>query len=236
MSVLDSPYFLFTNREGSDYVDTNLFHYKNLTKEEMNDLLAEYSKTKSRAIRDEIILHSTKLVSKIVNDYNKEDRDDLLQIGMIGLIKAVDSFSFDKNVPWGSYSAFCIKNEIRMHFRTKNYEKRSKFTECSIYAEVDTKKEDSVTVLDMLYDKNVDIFEEVALNIEIENLNNIMKGILKEKEYRVMELRYGLNDNNIHTQKETGDIMGIARSQVSRYEKSSIQKIKNELIGGKIIL
>lgn len=214
-------------------MDTKLFHYKNLTKEEMNDLLVEYSKTKSKEVRDEIILHSTKLVYKIVNDYNKEDKDDLLQIGIIGLIKAVDSFSFDKNVPWGSYSAFCIKNEIRMHFRTKNYEKRSKYVECSIYAEVDTKKEDSVTVLDMLYDKNINIFEEVALNIEMERINKIMKEVLTEREYRAMELRYGLNGNNEHTQQETADIMGIARSQVSRYEKKAIQKIKNELIGGK---
>ena len=211
-------------------MNTDLFHYKNLTKEEMNNLLAEYSETKSKEIRDEIILHSTKLVYKIINDYNKEDKDDLLQMGMIGLIKAVDSFSFDKNVPWGSYSAFCIKNEIRMHFRTKNYEKRSKFTECSIYAEVDTKKEDSVTVLDMLYDKNINIFEEVVLNIEIERINKIMKGVLKEKEYRAMELRYGLNGNSEHTQQETADIMGIARSQISRYEKKAIQKIKNEII------
>ena len=213
-------------------MNVRLFHYKNLNKDEMNNLLTEYSKTKSKEIRDKIILHSTKLVSKIVNDYNKEDKDDLLQIGMIGLIKAVDSFSLDKKIAWSSYSTSCINNEIRMHFRAKNYEKRSKFTECSIYAEVDTKKEDSVTVLDMLYDKNVDIFEEVALNIEIENLNNIMKRILSNREYRVMELRYGLNGNNVHTQKEAADIMGTARSQVSRYEKSAIQKIKNELIEG----
>ena len=214
-------------------MNVRLFHYKNLNKDEMNNLLTEYSKTKSKEIKDEIILHSTKLVSKIVNDYNTEDRDDLLQIGMIGLIKAVDSFSFDKNVPWGSYSVFCIKNEIRMHFRTKNYEKRSKFAECSIYAEVDTKKEDSVTVLDMLYDKNIDIFEEVALNMEMEKINKTMKKLLSEREYRTMELRYGLNNNDEHTQQETADIMGIHRSQISRYEKKAMQKIKNELIEGR---
>ena len=213
-------------------MNVRLFHYKNLNKDEINNLLTEYSKTKSRELRDEIILHSTKLVSKIIKDYSNEDRDDLLQIGMIGLIKAVDSYSLDKKIAWSTYMSSCVHNEIRMYFRTQNCEKRSKYVECSIYAEVDVQKNEPAILIDIIRDKNVDIFEEVALNIEIENLNNIMKRILKEKEYRVMELRYGLNDNNVHTQKETGDIMGITRSQVSRYEKSAIQKIKNELIEG----
>lgn len=211
-------------------MNTDLFHYKNLTREEMNNLLAEYNKTKSKEIRDEIILHNTKLVRKIVSNYNKEDTDDLVQIGMMGLIKAVDSYSLDKKIAWSTYMCSCVNNEIRMYFRTQNCEKRSKFTECSIYTEVDTKKGDSITVLDMIYDKNINILEEVALNMEMERINKIMKRVLKEKEYRTMELRYGLNGNKEHTQQETADIIGVTRSQVSRYEKGAIQKIKNKII------
>lgn len=213
-------------------MNVRLFHYKNLTKDEINKLLAEYSKTKSREIRDEIILHSTKLVYKIVDKYTEKDKDDLLQIGMIGLIKAVDSYSLDKKIAWSTYMSSCVHNEIRTYFRTQNYEKRSKFAECSIYAEVDTKKEDSVAIADMLYDKNINIFEEVALSIEIKKINKIMKMVLSEREYRTMELRYGLNGNNEHTQQETADIMKIHRTQISRYEKKAMQKIKNELIEG----
>lgn len=214
-------------------MNVRLFHYKNLNKDEMNNLLTEYSKTKSKEIRDKIILHNTKLVYKIVDKYTKNDKDDLLQIGMIGLIKAVDSYSLDKKIAWSTYMYSCVSNEIRMYFRIQNYEKRSKYVECSIYAEVDTKKEDSVAIVDMIYDKNINIFEEVALNIEIEKINKTMKKLLSEREYRTMELRYGLNGNSEHTQQETADIMGIHRTQISRYEKKAMQKIKNELIEGR---
>lgn len=214
-------------------MNVRLFHYKNLNKDEMNNLLTEYSKTKSKEIRDKIILHNTKLVYKIVDKYTENDKDDLLQIGMIGLIKAVDSYSLDKKIAWSTYMYSCVSNEIRMYFRIQNYEKRSKYVECSIYAEVDTKKEDSVAIVDMIYDKNINIFEEVALNIEIEKINKTMKKLLSEKEYRIMELRYGLNGNSEYTQQETADIMGIHRTQISRYEKKAMQKIKNELIEGR---
>ena len=214
-------------------MNVRLFHYKNLNKDEMNNLLTEYSKTKSKEIRDKIILHNTKLVYKIVDKYTENDKDDLLQIGMIGLIKAVDSYSLDKKIAWSTYMYSCVSNEIRMYFRIQNYEKRSKYVECSIYAEVDTKKEDSVAIVDMIYDKNINIFEEVALNIEIEKINKTMKKLFSEREYRTMELRYGLNGNSEHTQQETADIMGIHRTQISRYEKKAMQKIKNELIEGR---
>nr|DAV43864.1 MAG TPA: DNA directed RNA polymerase subunit [Caudoviricetes sp.] len=198
----------------------------------MNNLLTEYSKTKSKEIRDKIILHNTKLVYKIVDKYTENDKDDLLQIGMIGLIKAVDSYSLDKKIAWSTYMYSCVSNEIRMYFRIRNYEKRSKYVECSIYTEVDVKKDNPVTIVDMIYDKNINIFEEVALNIEIEKINKTMKKLLSEREYRTMELRYGLNGNSEHTQQETADIMGIHRTQISRYEKKAMQKIKNELIEG----
>lgn len=212
-------------------MNTDLFDYKNLTVDEMSNLLTEYSKTKSKEIRDEIILHNTKLVRKIVASYNKEDNDDLLQIGMIGLMKAVDSYSLAKKIAWSTYVYSCVDNEIKMYFRTQKCTKRSKFTECSIYGEVTTKKDEAFTLLDMLSDKNINIFEEVALNMEMERINKIMKRVLKEKEYRAMELRYGLNDNSEHTQQETADIIGVTRAQISKYEKKAIQKIKNEIIG-----
>lgn len=211
-------------------MNAKLFQYKNLTKEEMNNLLMEYKKTKSKEIRDEIILHSTKLVYKIADKYTENDKDDILQIGMIGLIKAVDSYSLDKKIAWSTYMFSCVNNEIRMHFRTQNYEKRSKYVECSIYTEVETRKDDSVTVLDMLYDKKINIFKEVVLNIEMERINKIMKNVLSEREYRVMELRYGLNENTEHTQQEIADMMGLERSSICKYEKKAIQKIKNKLI------
>lgn len=213
-------------------MNVRLFHYKNLNKDEMNNLLTEYSKTKSKEIRDKIILHNTKLVYKIVDKYTENDKDDLLQIGMIGLIKAVDSYNFDKKIAWSTYMYSCVNNEIRMYFRIQNYEKRSKFVECSIYAEVDVKKDNPVAIVDMIYDKNINIFEEVALNIEIEKITKTMKKLLSEREYRTMELRYGLNGNSEHTQQEVANMMGIHRTQISRYEKKSIQKIKNELIEG----
>ena len=213
-------------------MNVRLFHYKNLNKDEMNNLLTEYSKTKSKEIRDKIILHNTKLVYKIVDKYTENDKDDLLQIGMIGLIKAVDGYNFDKKIAWSTYMYSCVNNEIRMYFRIQNYEKRSKFVECSIYAEVDVKKDNPVAIVDMIYDKNINIFEEVALNIEIEKITKTMKKLLSEREYRTMELRYGLNGNSEHTQQEVANMMGIHRTQISRYEKKSIQKIKNELIEG----
>ena len=213
-------------------MNARLFHYKNLNKDEMNNLLTEYSKTKSKEIRDKIILHNTKLVYKIVDKYTENDKDDLLQIGMIGLLKAVDSYNLDKKIAWSTYMCSCVNNEIRMHFRIQNCEKRSKFVECSIYTAIDTENDSTVTPVDIIPDNSINIFEEVALNLEMNRLNKIMKNILSGKEYRVMELRYGLNGNNEHTHQEISNIMGIHRTQISRYEKKSIQKIKNELIEG----
>ena len=214
-------------------MNVRLFHYKNLNKDEMNNLLTEYSKTKSKEIRDKIILHNTKLVYKIVDKYTENDKDDLLQIGMIGLLKAVDSYNFDKKIAWSTYMCSCVNNEIRMHFRIQNCEKRSKYAECSIYTAIDTENDSTVTPVDIIPDNSINIFEEVALNIEIEKINKTMKKLLSEREYRTMELRYGLNGNSEYTQQETADIMGIHRTQISRYEKKAMQKIKNELIEGR---
>ena len=198
-----------------------------LSKEE-EDLYVEKANMGDKDARSKLIEHNLRLVAHIVKKYDntKEDSDDLISIGTIGLIKGVDSYSKKKNTRLTTYAARCIENEILMYFR--NNKKRSK--DISINDSVGFDKEgNEITILDILKTP----YNDFALNIH--NDNNIADlkkyfNVLNRREKQIIIERYGLFDNDEITQKEIAKKLGISRSYVSRIEKRALTKILREFL------
>ena len=178
--------------------------------------------------RSKLIEHNLRLVAHIVKKYDntKEDSDDLISIGTIGLIKGIDSYSKKKNTRLTTYAAKCIENEILMYFR--NNKKRSK--DISINESIGYDKEgNEITILDILKSPAPDYVSE------LHNKNNLVDlkkyfNILNKREKEILINRYGLNNNDEITQKQIASRLGISRSYVSRIEKRALTKILREFI------
>ncbi len=185
----------------------------------------------NKEARAKLIEHNLRLVAHIVKKYDnsKEDSDDLISIGTIGLIKGVDSFSKSKNTKLNTYVARCIENEILMHFR--NNKKRNK--DISINESVGFDKEgNEITILDILKTPNQDFALDIYNKDSLKLLKEYFK-VLNEREKDIIIKRYGLNGNNEVTQKEIAKDLNISRSYVSRIEKRALTKILKEFIKNK---
>ena len=178
--------------------------------------------------RAKLIEHNLRLVAHIVKKYDnsKEDSDDLISIGTIGLIKGVDSFSGSKNTKLNTYVARCIENEILMHFR--NNKKRNK--DISINESVGFDKEgNEITILDILKTPAPDFIKDIHQEDNITDLKKYLD-VLTPREKEIIIDRYGLFDNDEITQKEIAKKLNISRSYVSRIEKRALTKILREFL------
>ncbi len=181
--------------------------------------------------RDKLIEHNLRLVAHIVKkyDHQKEDMDDLLSIGTIGLIKGVDSYSPKAGTRITTYAAKCIENEIRMYFRGNKKNNKNVSLNESIGFDKDGNE---ITLLDILKTPTPDY----ALDIHnMESLNLLKKyfSILTPREQEIINKRYGLDTDREITQKEIALEMGISRSYVSRIEKRALTKMLKEFIKNK---
>ena len=177
--------------------------------------------------KNELIEHNLRLVAHVVKKYyTADDQDDLISIGTIGLIKAINTFKCDKKIRLATYAARCIENEILMHFR--NNKKRNK--DISINESIGFDKEgNEITILDILKTPTPDF----ALDIHKENNIHDLKiylDVLTEREKEIIIYRYGLFDNDEITQKELAKKLNISRSYVSRIEKRALTKILREFL------
>ncbi len=198
-----------------------------LSKEE-EDLYVEKANLGDKEARSKLIEHNLRLVAHIVKKYDntKEDTDDLISIGTIGLIKGVDSYSKKKNTRLTTYAARCIENEILMYFR--NNKKRSK--DISINESVGFDKEgNEITILDILKTPYNDFALDIHKDDNISDLKNYFN-VLNDREKEIISERYGLDNNDEATQKEIAKRLGISRSYVSRIEKRALTKILREFI------
>lgn len=198
-----------------------------LPKEE-EDKCVEKANLGDKEARSKLIEHNLRLVAHIVKKYDnkKEDTDDLISIGTIGLIKAVDSYSNNKNTRLTTYAARCIENEILMYFR--NNKKRSK--DISINESIGFDKEgNEVTILDILKTPTPDFALDIHKENNIEDLKKYFS-VLNSREKEILTYRYGLFDNDEITQKEIAKKLGISRSYVSRIEKRALTKILREFM------
>ncbi len=177
--------------------------------------------------RQKLILHNLRLVSHIVRKYysSSPDQEDLISIGTIGLVKAVDSFNCENGARFATYAARCIQNEILMHFRSR----KKHTSEVSINETIDVDRDGNpLSYLDVICDDE-DFAEEVQRKLLTERMMKSIDLCLSSRERQIIELRYGLCGKDARTQKEVADLLGISRSYVSRIEKSALQKLKDAL-------
>lgn len=198
-----------------------------LTKEEEEEYIKKANLGDENA-RNKLIEHNLRLVAHIVKkyDHRKEDSDDLISIGTIGLIKGVDSYSFKHKTRLTTYCARCIENEILMHFRSDKKNNKN----VSIDEPVGFDKEGNViTLLDILKTPKPDFAIDTYNK---ENLKHLKKyfTVLTDREKEIIIKRYGLDGKDEITQKEIAKEMGISRSYVSRIEKRALTKMLREFI------
>ena len=177
--------------------------------------------------RQELILHNLRLVSHIVRKYyaSCKNQDDLVSIGTIGLIKAVDTFRISNGARFATYAARCIQNEILMHFRAQ----KKLSAEISLNDTIDVDRDGNpLTYIDVI-SCDESLTSDVERKICSTRAMMLVNTLLTPREKKIIVLRYGLNDNKPLTQREVAERLGISRSYVSRIEKSALDKLKAEL-------
>ena len=197
---------------------------KPLTPEEELKYLTKFKEEQDEHAKEVLIERNMRLVAHIAKKYNNsnEDQDDLISIGSIGLIKAINSFDNNKNIRLATYAARCIDNEILMFIRTNKKTKAEVFLNESIGKDKD---DNEITLQEILENDMRNIEDEVDLKIKIKNMYTKMKSILKKREREIIELRFGLNGCDCMTQQEVAQKFNISRSYVSRIESKAINKL-----------
>ena len=191
--------------------------YLKLFKEE-NDLKA----------KDILIKHNLRLVAHIVKKYQgAEDTDDLISTGTIGLIKAINTYDEEKGVQLATYSARCIENEILILLRANKKHNGV----VSLSDTVGTDKDgNDLTLMDLLADDGESVIDAVGKKLERKKFLSLIRGVLNDREFTVICLRYGLKGSAPLPQREVAAFLKISRSYISRIEKKSIEKIKKEIV------
>lgn len=194
---------------------------------EAEEIAFKMLETNFSAARETLIVHNLRLVVYIAKKFESTGIgiEDLISIGTIGLIKAVNTFSISKNIKLATYASRCIENEILMFLRKSNQYKY----EISIDEPLNIDWDGNELLLsDVLGTENdvvnVDIESEVERNLLLSAVNK-----LGEREKQIMEMRFGLTDGHERTQKEVADQIGISQSYISRLEKRIIRRLKKEL-------
>ena len=172
-----------------------------------------------------LVERNMRLVAHIVKKYQNvdEETEELISIGTIGLIKAVDTYNDAKGSRLATYAARCIDNELLMHLRSKRKTSR----EVSLYEPVGTDKEgNQIRLLDICESEDPDVVEEMDLKWRVSTLREMLPRLLHGRELEIITLRYGLDGKNPLTQREIAGSIGISRSYVSRIEKKALAQLR----------
>lgn len=176
--------------------------------------------------RNVLVEHNLRLVAHIIKKYysTQSEQDDLVSIGTIGLIKAINTFDINKNIKLSSYASRCIENEILMHFR--NLKKCQQ--DISLNETIDTDKDGNpLTLIDVLsVDDN--ILDTINNKLNKSKLSSYIESELDDREKQVIILRYGLNDKKPLTQREVADILNVSRSYISRIETKALKTLRKK--------
>ncbi len=194
-----------------------------LTAQEEREYLVKLKNGDQNA-RTKLIEHNLRLVAHIIKKYysNLNDQDDLISIGTIGLIKAIDSFDCDKGIRLSSYAARCIENEVLMFFRSG----KKSAQDISMNEPIDMDKDgNALTLMDLMATED-NIVEELDSKIKSEQLKKYIIESLYPRERMIIELRYGLDGSAPLAQREVATKLGISRSYVSRIEKKAVEKLR----------
>lgn len=193
-----------------------------LSDEEERMYLLRYANQKDEIARAKLIEHNLRLVAHIAKKYENtnEDKDDILSIGILGLMKAVDSYQVTANNKLATYAARCIENEILMHLRANKNKRNLVYLQSPVAMDKDGNE---VELLDLMEDKSIDIMASYEKKAMHKDLDDALK-TLNSREYEIIARRYGINRDS-QTQKEIAKDMNISRSYVSRIEKRALLKL-----------
>lgn len=209
----------------SSYMTEKSSFPKPLSKEKEQECLVLSSKGDKDA-KEILVKHNLRLVAHIAKKYaNYGDNDELISIGSIGLIKAVESFKSDKGTSLATYASRCIENEILMTMRTTKKHRSN----VSLNEPIGVDKDgNELVIMDML-ESDQNVIEDVENSIMMEKLTAITKSVLDKREYEIIKMRYGLENTGALTQREVAKKFNISRSYVSRIEKKALEKIKKSV-------
>ena len=197
---------------------------KPFTREEESEAIRQMAAGSEEA-RKELITHNLRLVSHIARKYMVPGYgpDDLISIGVIGLIKAVNSYKLESGTALGTYAARCIENEILMTLRAS----KKRRSDVSLQDPIGTDGEgNDITFMDVLGTDPDALEDEVVRRVTLERVRRVLHA-LPSRERMVLELRYGLADGTTHPQHEIAKMLGISRSYVSRVEKHAVELLRD---------
>lgn len=189
-------------------------------------LLREGNGEEAKEAKTILVEHNLRLVAHIVKKYQNvgEDMEDLISIGCVGLIKAIDTFDAGKG-RLATYACRCIDNELLMLLRSKKKTSR----EISLFEAIGQDKEgNEIRLVDVIEHQQPDVIERMEQSNNTKKLFALLQNCLTEREREILVLRYGLNGNKEATQNQIGEKLGISRSYVSRIEKKAIEKLREE--------
>lgn len=209
----------------SSYMTEKSSFPKPLSKEKEQEYLVLSAKGDKDA-KEILVKHNLRLVAHIAKKYaNYGDNEELISIGSIGLIKAVESFKSDKGTSLATYASRCIENEILMTMRTTKKHRSN----VSLNEPIGVDKDgNELVIMDML-ESDQNVIEDVENSIMMEKLTAITKSVLDKREYEIIKMRYGLENTGALTQREVAKKFNISRSYVSRIEKKALEKIKKSV-------
>ncbi len=205
----------------TSYIEKGNYFPQPLTPEEEAQCIERHLHGDAEA-RQTLIERNLRLVVHVSKKYNGcgKDMDDLISIGTIGLIKAVNTFNRKKGTQLATYAARCIDNEILMTIRSAKKEKNEVFIQEPIGID---KEGNEISLIDVLGTGQDDVIDMVDLKLQMEKLGDLIIKNLNEREQKVIFYRYGLRGCKRLTQREIGKLLGISRSYVSRIEKKAIE-------------
>ncbi len=210
----------------SSYVENKNSFPKPLSREMEAEYLNRASNGDKEAV-ELLIKHNLRLVAHIAKKYsNYPDSDELISIGSIGLIKAINTFQQGKGTQLATYAARCIENEILMTLRVNKKHRNN----VSLSEPVGTDREgNEITLIDLVSLDEDSVITDVENRLLVEKLMEVVKNNLDKREYEIITMRYGLNNTPALTQREVAKKFEISRSYISRIEKKAINKIREKI-------
>ena len=210
----------------SSFVNNSSGFPNPLSEKEEKEYFAKYKQGDDKA-KEILINHNLRLVAHIVKKYSGAgEADDLISVGTIGLIKAINTYEYNKGTQLSTYAARCIENEILMLIRLSKKHKNVMSIQENLGVDKDGNE---IELEDVIPGDENEIDNIISNNILADKINKIIENSLSERESKIIKMRYGLNNTPALTQREVAVKLGISRSYISRLETKALDIIKNEI-------